>query len=424
MAGLQIRRLDNDTYKVVSESDEEERHLVVRNGSQWRCECLGLKHRGSERGHIRAVKVWLDARDDAPPPVEPIDPQGYLKIVMVRFDRLEKKLEAFANEVNNGNHVKDILLSKLFSRFCALKAIDESHPTANRYKTMFNRFFEFMSENHLEVNNLSELTPIIMSGYVKWLKERRIKNGEKLADRSINGYIKKIRHALEIIDKVGTQELREPLIIIKRPRFKRNPYIPADEELTRIPEVLKTLRQSVNKDTRYLAFIAATVLQFCGRTNALSELRFDMIEENGDDKPTVSYIGKHRVEQIKGLTNEWYKSFLKEWREHMKNEYGDTPYVFPRVWGEKINHITDRHLRERFKEFMQMCELPQLTVHSWRYIYATKLYLKGVPPDEIKDILGVDKRTLKYYVKATQERKKKALFTHLEKVSALPKKGS
>lgn len=78
-------------------------------------------------------------------------------------------------------------------------------------------------------------------------------------------------------------------------------------------------------------------------------------------------------------------------------------------------------LRLKFKEFMQMCGLPQLAVHSFRYIYATKLYLKGVSPDAIKDILGVDKRTLKYYIKAVQERKKKVLFTHLEKVSALPK---
>ena len=59
--------------------------------------------------------------------------------------------------------------------------------------------------------------------------------------------------------------------------------------------------------------------------------------------------------------------------------------------------------------------------HACRYIYATKLYLKGVSPDAIKGILGVDKRTLRYYIKALQERKKKVLFTHLEKVSALPK---
>ena len=38
-----------------------------------------------------------------------------------------------------------------------------------------------------------------------------------------------------------------------------------------------------------------------------------------------------------------------------------------------------------------------------------------------KDILGVDKKTLKYYVKATEERKKKVLFKYMEKVSALPK---
>jgi len=55
----------------------------------------------------------------------------------------------------------------------------------------------------------------------------------------------------------------------------------------------------------------------------------------------------------------------------------------------------------------------QGAVHSFRYIYATKLYLKGAHRDTIKDILRVEKRPLKYYVKATKERKKK--------VSALPK---
>ena len=90
-------------------------------------------------------------------------------------------------------------------------------------------------------------------------------------------------------------------------------------------------------------------------------------------------------------------------------------------WDGETGHITDEQLLVKFKEFMQMCGLPQLTVHSWRYIYATKLYLKAISPDAIKDILGVDKRTLKYYVKATQERKKKALFTYLVKVSVLPK---
>ncbi|KPV65359.1 MAG: hypothetical protein AOA65_0221 [Candidatus Bathyarchaeota archaeon BA1] len=72
-------------------------------------------------------------------------------------------------------------------------------------------------------------------------------------------------------------------------------------------------------------------------------------------------------------------------------------------------------------KFMKICGLPQLTVHSWRYIYATKLYLKGIPMDAIKDILGIDKKTLKYYVKATEERKRRVFFKYMEKVSALPK---
>jgi len=356
--------------------------------------------------------------------------EGYFHALMARFDRLETKLEILINkvidEVNNGNKPKDLPLEKFFSRFCTLKGWDEDHPTAKTYKTGFSQFFKFLRNNYPNVANLNELKPIVISKFVRYLKGRQIyskkqNRWEKLADRTVNSYIKQLRHTFEIVDKVGTQELREPLITIKRPHLKKNPYIPTNEELARIPEMLKVLRKSESEEGRYMAFVAATVLQLCGRTNALSELRFDMVEENGDNKPIVSYTGKHRVQQVKGITNEWYRDFLKEWKQYVKSKYEDTPYFFPNEWNGRKGHIDDRTLRRKFIQFMQYCGLPQLTVHSFRHIYATKLYLRGVSQDEIKDILGVDKRTLKYYVKATQERKKKALFMHLEKVSALPK---
>lgn len=350
--------------------------------------------------------------------------------LMSRLDKLEEKMEKLLNkvlfDVNNRNKPKNLPLTNFFSRFCALKGLKEDHPTARTYKTGLNHFFKFLKKNYPRVKNLNQLKPIIISKFVRYLKARQIyskKRGvwEKLADRTINSHIKELRHALETVGMVGTQELREPLITIKRPKLKKNPYVPTDEELTIIPKLLEKLRRSEREDYKYLAFLAATVLQFCGRTNALSELRFDMVEENGDGKPIVSYVGKHRVEQVKGLTNEWYRDFLREWEEYIQRRYGDAPYFFPREWNGEIGHITDEQFRVKFKAFMQMCGLPQVSVHSVRYIYATKLYLKGVSSDAIKDVLGVDKRTLKYYVKAAHERKKKALFTHLEKVSALPK---
>ena len=308
-----------------------------------------------------------------------------------------------------------------------MKAWDENHPTAKAYKSSLNWFFRFVKERYPEVRSLRELTPIMVSEYIKYHKGRHIfskrrNQWEKLSERTINAHIKKLRHALETVDGRGTQELRERLVTIKRPRVKKNVYILTDEELARIPDLLKKLRESRREDHRYLAFIGATVLQLCGRTKALSRLRFDMIAglEEGE-KPIVSYIGKHGVEQVKGITNEWYRDFLKEWMQYVQRRYGNTQYFFPREWDSEITYITDRYLRERFKEFMKICGLPQLTVHSVRYIYATKLYLKSIPKDAIKDILGVDERTLKYYIKAMQERKKRVLFTHLEKVSALPK---
>lgn len=357
--------------------------------------------------------------------------QDQFYALLARLDRLEKKLKILIDkvidEINNGNKPKDLPLNGFFSTFRTLKTWDEDHSSAKGYKSSLNGFFRFLKERYPDVRNLRELTPIMISEYIKYHKGRHIfskrhNRWEKLSERTINAHIKKLRHALETVDSQGTQELRERLITIKRPRLKKNVYIPSDEELARIPELLKKLRGSRREDCKYLVFIAATVLQLCGRTNALSELGFDMIEglEEGK-KPIVSYIGKHGVEQVKGITNEWYKDFLREWKEEVQHRFGQTPYFFPLVENGQVKHIADRTLRLKFKEFMQMCGFPQLTVHSVRYIYATKLYLKGVPKDAIKDILGVDERTLKYYIKAMQERKKRALFTHLEKVSALPK---
>jgi len=337
---------------------------------------------------------------------------------------LDVNLNEIRDEINNGNHTKDIPLTKFFSRLCELKAMDQNHPTAVNYEKAFNRFFEYMDKKYPKVKNINELTLIMMSGFIKWLKAAKKKTGnktDKLADTSINGYIKCLRHALETVDKVGTQELRAHLRTIRKPRRIKNPYIPSDEELARIPKVLMTLRNSESEETKYLAFVGATVAQFCGRTKALSRLRFDMIEENGDNKPVVSYVGKHQVEQDKGLTNEWYRNFLKEWKKYVQKKYDNTQYFFPRRRNGDVDHLTDEQFRMKFKEVMKLCVLPRLTVQSFRYIYATKLYLMGVSPDDIKDILGVDKRTLRFYIKATQERRKKVQYEHLEKVSALPK---
>jgi hypothetical protein len=54
---------------------------------------------------------------------------------------------------------------------------------------------------------------------------------------------------LEIVDNRGSQELQERLITIKRPRLKKIAYILSDEELAKIPEMLRTLRKSDIEET-------------------------------------------------------------------------------------------------------------------------------------------------------------------------------
>lgn len=97
---------------------------------------------------------------------------------MARFDQLEDKLETIISkvidEVNNGNRPKDIPLNEFFSTFCALKAWDENHPSAKRYKSSLNWFFRFLRERYPEVRILRELTPMMISEYIKYHKSRHI----------------------------------------------------------------------------------------------------------------------------------------------------------------------------------------------------------------------------------------------------------
>lgn len=103
-----------------------------------------------------------------------------------------------------------------------------------------------MGTKYAGVKSLRELTPRMVSEYVRYLRRKRIfskrrDRWEGLSERTINEHIKKLRHALEVVDSRGTQELRHPLITIKRPKTKKEIYLPTDKELARIPEILKLL---------------------------------------------------------------------------------------------------------------------------------------------------------------------------------------
>lgn len=154
--------------------------------------------------------------------------------IMARLDQLEDKMDRILNEINNENKPKDLPLSMFFSTFCVLKAWDERHPSARTNKSSLNQFFKFLRGQYPDVENLRELTPIMVSEYVKHLKDsffsKKRNRWEKLSDRTVNAHIKKLRHALEVIDSRGTQKLREHLITIKRPKTKKEIYTPTDEE--------------------------------------------------------------------------------------------------------------------------------------------------------------------------------------------------
>lgn len=112
-------------------------------------------------------------------------------------------------------------MDKLFPTLCMLKAWDKTHLSARGHRSVLNQFFKFLKMRHPDVKNLRELTPIIVSEHIRHLKDKRIfsKNRncwESLSERTINA------HIMEIVDSRGTQNIRERLITIKRPRLKKN----------------------------------------------------------------------------------------------------------------------------------------------------------------------------------------------------------
>ena len=58
----QVKKIDARTYRVKSQSKRGS-YLVVRDGSEWRCECPDNRFRGVECKHIHAVKMNLSLMD-------------------------------------------------------------------------------------------------------------------------------------------------------------------------------------------------------------------------------------------------------------------------------------------------------------------------------------------------------------------------
>lgn len=121
--------------------------------------------------------------------------QDQFYALLARLDRLENSLELLIDkvidEVNNGNKPKDLPLNEFFSTFCALKAWDENYPSAKGYKSSLDWFIKFLKERYPKVRSLRELTPIMISEYIKFHRGRHIfskkrNQWEKLSERTVN----------------------------------------------------------------------------------------------------------------------------------------------------------------------------------------------------------------------------------------------
>jgi len=145
MAGdkLEVKKVSPISFEVFSRV-EGKIYLISKCGSDWQCGCPDHIFNKIDCVHIKEVKRWINSLYESSSQniKSLISPEQFYTLT-ARFDKLEAKIEVLINkiidEANNGNHQKEISLTNFFTRFCTLKAIDESHPTARSCKTAFAR---------------------------------------------------------------------------------------------------------------------------------------------------------------------------------------------------------------------------------------------------------------------------------------------
>ncbi|GAB6099289.1 tyrosine recombinase XerC [Halanaerocella petrolearia] len=250
-----------------------------------------------------------------------------------------------------------------FLKYCKVKSLSES--TIEYYKTSYNYFIKFYSEDHLTKN----ITRETVNDFILHLKERDMSN------TSVNSRLRGLRAILYYFMKLGyTKEFK--IEMIKSEKKIKKTY--SDEELELLLEKPDLDECSF---AQYRNWVIVNYL--LGTGNRLKTLINVKIKDVDFDSGYVTLKKtKNKKQQVIPLSKQLSK-ILMEYLEYREGEPED--YLFCNIYGKKLKESTTK---SAIRKYNLKRGVDKTSIHLFRHTFAKKWILAGGDVFRLQKILG------------------------------------
>jgi integrase len=168
------------------------------------------------------------------------------------------------------------------------------------------------------------------------------------------------------------------------------------------------------RNAKMLQLYALFSLSTMARVNAVANLKWEQVDlDKRICRDVLEKEGKH----VTLYFSPEVKELLEEEKKHREeNNIEDSGYIFFSLYDGKVQAITNGTLNQWCKRIGEMIGVPTLHPHDFRHSGSQLLKIKGMPIEQISDLLnhsGLDvtkKHYLRQDTEKMQEEKDKFIF--------------
>lgn len=246
-----------------------------------------------------------------------------------------------------------------------------SNLTIDNYMYCLNQYYEFMKNNHL---NLDDIKRNDIKSYMDYLKK------QKLSSRTINRNLSCLRtfYKFLIVEKYL---VTDPLEHIEAPKLRKTlPQVLSFEEVNKLLNI-DLINKYSYRNKAMLELMYATGL----RVSELVGLKIHDVDFDMAVLRTVGKGDKERIIPIGDYALYYVKVYLNHYRDSLvKKEYND--YLFLNNQGKKLSRQTFYKIVKELavKKNIQT----EFSPHTLRHSFASHLLDNGADIRSIQEMLG------------------------------------
>lgn len=292
-------------------------------------------------------------------------------------------------------------MQKFIEQFILEKRLENlSQLTINSYQTDLRMFYNFYSQNKLDISNG-------INEYLKYLEET---TDYLSSTKSRKLVIIKLFHRYLVQNQLIDKGNFFPIKIRKEKRLPKTLPLKELQKLVEVVEIIPNSPVKIRDQIRNCAIMTLLIslgLRIC-------EIKNLNLQDYQPKDGRITIFGKNKKERILFITNSQDKLILKNYlKNYLKTRKQYNPQnkehaLFLNKYGKRFSIYGIENIYFKYRDMANIAK--NSTPHHLRHTFATELLNNGASIRDVQELLGHSSiTTTEIYVEVSSKRKKRVL---------------